>query len=125
MAPIPRPDSQLQEVKNLWGASACESLGNILNEFDELFMKHKADIGRCTIAKHTVELEPGAGQRQNLHQHRPCLGLFANSCAKSGLPQDRFCLRVRAFRMAADAIWLVQCVGHLPSSNSASTTEDC
>ena len=60
MAPIPGPDSQLQEVKNLWGASACESLGNILNEFDDLFMKHKADIGRCTIAKHTVELEPGA-----------------------------------------------------------------
>ena len=60
MAPIPGPDSQLQEVKNLWGASACESLGNILNEFDDLFMKHKADIVRCTIAKHTVELEPGA-----------------------------------------------------------------
>ena len=60
MAPIPGPDSQLQEVKNLWGASACESLGNILNEFDDLFMKHKADIGRCTIAKHTVELEPRA-----------------------------------------------------------------
>ena len=50
MAPIPGPDSQLQEVKDLWGASACESLGRILNEFDDLFMKHKADIGRCTIA---------------------------------------------------------------------------
>ena len=59
-APIPGPNSQLQEVKNLWGASACESLGNILNEFDDLFMKHKADIGHFTIAKHTVELEPGA-----------------------------------------------------------------
>ena len=58
MAPIPGPDSQLQEVKDLWGASACESLGRILNEFDDLFMKHKADIGRCTIAKHTVEVEP-------------------------------------------------------------------
>ena len=57
MAPIPGPDSQLQEVENLWGASACESLGNILNEFDDLFMKHKADIGRCIIAKHTVEVE--------------------------------------------------------------------
>ena len=60
MAPIPGPDSQLQEVKGLWGASACESLDRILNEFDDLFMKHKADIGRCTIAKHTVEVEPGA-----------------------------------------------------------------
>ena len=60
MAPIPGPDSQLQEVKDLWGASVCVSLGKILNEFDDLFMKHKADIGRCTIAKHTVEVEPGA-----------------------------------------------------------------
>ena len=60
IASIPGPDSQLQEVKDLWGARACESLGNILNEFDDLFMKHKADIGRCTIAKHTVEVEPGA-----------------------------------------------------------------
>ena len=60
LAPIPGPDSQLQEVKKLWGASARESLGNILNEFDDLFMKRKADIGRCTIAKHTIEVEPGA-----------------------------------------------------------------
>ena len=60
MAPILGPDSQLQEVKDLWGASACESLGKILNEFDDLFMKYKADIGRCTIAKNTVEVEPGA-----------------------------------------------------------------
>ena len=60
LAPIPGPDSQLQEVKKLWGASACESLGNILSEFDDLFMKRKADIGRCTIAKHTIEVEPGA-----------------------------------------------------------------
>ena len=60
LAPIPGPDSQLQEVKKLWGASACESLDNILNEFDDLFMKRKAEIGRCTIAKHTIDVEPGA-----------------------------------------------------------------
>ena len=60
MAPIPGPDSQLQELKDLWGASACESLGRILNKLDDLFTKHKADIGSCTIAKHTVEVEPGA-----------------------------------------------------------------
>ena len=60
LAPIPGPDSQLQEVKKPWGASACESLDNILNEFDDLFMKRKADIGRCTIAKHTIEVEPEA-----------------------------------------------------------------
>ena len=45
LAPLPRPELQVQEVKYLWGASACESLGNIPNEFDNLFMKHKADIG--------------------------------------------------------------------------------
>ena len=60
LAPVPGPDSQLQVVKKRWGASACESLGDILNEFDDLFMKRKADIGRCTIAKHTIEVEPGA-----------------------------------------------------------------
>ena len=60
MAPISGPQSQLQEVKDLWGSGASTSLENILTEFDDLFMKHKADIGRCTIAKHSVEVEPGA-----------------------------------------------------------------
>ena len=64
MATIPGPDSQLQEVKDLWGPRACESLGNLLSEFDDLFMKHKAEIGRCTIAKHPVEVEPGAIQHR-------------------------------------------------------------
>ena len=49
LAPIPGPNSQLQEVKKLWGASACESLDNILNEFDDLFMKRKADIGLAAV----------------------------------------------------------------------------
>ena len=60
MAPIPGPESQLKEVQDLWGQVACTVLENILTEFDDLFMKHKADIGRCTIAKHPVEVEPGA-----------------------------------------------------------------
>ena len=60
MAPIPAPESQLQEVKDLWGSESSNSLEKILTEFVELFMKHKADIGRCTIAKHPVEVEPGA-----------------------------------------------------------------
>ena len=42
------------------GQTTGDSLNNILTEFDDLFMKHKADIGRCTTAKHPVELEPGA-----------------------------------------------------------------
>ena len=59
MAPIPGPESQLKEVQDLWDPAACSALENILTEFDDLFMKHKADIGRCTIAKHPVEVEPG------------------------------------------------------------------
>ena len=79
MAPIPGPDSQLQEVKNLWGASACESLENILREFDDLFMKHKADIGRCTIAKHSVDIEPGAiPHRERARRMSPEKGERAN-----------------------------------------------
>ena len=60
MAPIQGPESQLKEVQNLWGPKASASLENILTEFDDLFKKHKADFGRCTIAKHPVELEPDA-----------------------------------------------------------------
>ena len=63
MAPIAGPESQLQRVKDLWGSEAGTSLKNILTEFDDLFMKHKADIDRCTIAEHpvnSVEVEPVA-----------------------------------------------------------------
>ena len=49
MAPISEQDSQVQEVKDLWSIRACESLGNIFIEFDDLFMKPKADIGRCLL----------------------------------------------------------------------------
>ena len=59
MAPVQGPESQLKEVQNLWGPKASASLENILTEFDDLFMKYKTDIGRCTIAKHPVELESG------------------------------------------------------------------
>ena len=72
LAPIPGPESQLEEVQKLWGQTARDSLNNILTEFDDLFMKHKADIGRCTIAKHPVELEPGAvPQREGARRMSP------------------------------------------------------
>ena len=72
MAPVQGPESQLKEVQNLWGPKASASLENILTEFDNLFMKHKADIGRCTIAKHPVELEPGAvPQREGARRMSP------------------------------------------------------
>ena len=60
MAPIPGPEAQLDEVRGLWGSTASDTLSKLLNEFDDLFMKFKADIGKCKIAKHPVEVEPGA-----------------------------------------------------------------
>ena len=61
MAPIPGPEAQLDEVRNLWGPAASDTLDKLLKEFDDLFMKYKADIGKCKIAKHpVVEVEPGA-----------------------------------------------------------------
>ena len=41
------------------GSEADTSLENLLTEIDDLFMKQKADIGRCTRAKHPVEVELG------------------------------------------------------------------
>ena len=60
VAPIPGPESQLEDVKELRGHTARNSLNNIPTEFDDLFMKHKADIGSCKITKHTIEIEPGS-----------------------------------------------------------------
>ena len=60
MAPIQGSESQLKEVQDLWGPKASTSLKNVLTEFDDLLMKHKADFGPCIIAKHPVEVEPGA-----------------------------------------------------------------
>ena len=45
MAPVQGPESQLKEVQDLWGPKASASLESILTEFDDLFMKHKADFG--------------------------------------------------------------------------------
>ena len=60
MAPIPGPEAQLDELRGLWGPAASDTLSKLLKEFDDLFMKYKADIGKCKIAKHAVEVEPGA-----------------------------------------------------------------
>ena len=59
LAPIPGPESQLEDVQKLWGETARNYLNNILNKFDNLFMKHKAEIGRCKIANYTVQIETG------------------------------------------------------------------
>ena len=58
LKPIPGPD--LSSVLSSWGEGARDQLASVLSEYDDLFMKHKADIGRCKIAKHRIELEPEA-----------------------------------------------------------------
>ena len=55
---IPGPD--MSSVLSFWGEGARDQLAEVLNEYDDLFMKHKADIRKCTIAKHRIELEPEA-----------------------------------------------------------------
>ena len=55
---IPGPD--LSSVFSSWGEEARDKLETILNEYEDLFMKNKSDIGRCKIAKHRIELEPEA-----------------------------------------------------------------
>ena len=58
LKPIPGPD--LSSVLSSWGEGARDQLAEVLNEYDDLFMKHKADIGKCALAKHRIELEPQA-----------------------------------------------------------------
>ena len=58
LKPIPGPD--LSSVLSSWREGARHKLQGILNEYEDLFMKNKADIGRCKIAKHRIELEPEA-----------------------------------------------------------------
>ena len=58
LKPIPGPD--LSSILSFWREGARDQLAKVRNEYDNLFMKHKADIGKCTIAKHCIELEPKA-----------------------------------------------------------------
>ena len=56
----PNPGPDLSSVLSFWGEGARDQLAEVLNEYDDLFMKRKADMGSCTIAKHSIELEPEA-----------------------------------------------------------------
>ena len=40
------------------GEGSKRSTRNVVKEYNDLFMKHKADIGRCKITKHRIEFEP-------------------------------------------------------------------
>ena len=50
----------LSSVLSFWGKEARDKLGGFVSECDDLFMKNKADIGRCKIAKHRIDLKPEA-----------------------------------------------------------------
>ena len=48
----PFPGRGLSSVLSFWGERARDQLAIVLKEYDDYFMKHKADIGKCKIAKH-------------------------------------------------------------------------
>ena len=41
----------LSSVLSSWGEGARDRLQDILSDYEDLFIKNKADIGRCKIAK--------------------------------------------------------------------------
>ena len=43
--------TDVSSVFSSWGEGAREKLQDIINEYEDLFMKNKADIGRCKVAK--------------------------------------------------------------------------
>ena len=54
------------------GEEARDQLADVLNEYDDFLMKHKADIGRCKKAKHRIELEPeGIPHREDARRMSP------------------------------------------------------
>ena len=49
----------MKTVGTTWGEKTKVRTSNVnIAEYDDLFMKHKADIGRCKVAKHRIVLEP-------------------------------------------------------------------
>ena len=142
LKPIPGPD--LLSVLSFWGEGARNQLAEVLNEYDDLFMKYKADIGRCTIGKHRNELETEAiPHREGARRMSPdkaakanqevrnllALGLIQPSYSpwasgifmvkkKTGeMRQKKNCIRLRIgiIRMATHALWVVQCNCYIPT----------
>ena len=76
--PIPGPD--LSSVFFFGGGEdAWHQLANVLNEYDDLFVKQKV-IGRCTIAKHRIEQEPEA-----IHHREGAMRMSPDKAAKTNL----------------------------------------
>ena len=77
LKPIPKPD--LSDVKVNWADKACKELEELMQEYDSLFMKHKADLGRCKVLEHFIDLEPEViPHREGARRMTPDKALKAN-----------------------------------------------
>ena len=70
IAPIADPEGQLVEVQSIWGSTARKTLDKRLDEIDDIFMKYTPELGKCKMAKHSVEVVPGAVPIVECHPKR-------------------------------------------------------
>ena len=54
------PSPELSSVLSSWEEGSRDQLTIVLSEYNDLFMKNKADIGKRKIAKHRIEQQPEA-----------------------------------------------------------------
>ena len=50
----------IEKLKDRLEPEQFQELGKLLQEFESIFQKHKADLGRCTLIEHKIDLEPNA-----------------------------------------------------------------
>ena len=63
-------------------------------------------------------------QRKNLHEHRPSVGLMANTTEETRQKENSICLRTVFVRMATYALRAMQCIRHLPTIHHKSLTKN-
>ena len=61
--PLPDPEKSalpdIRRLKDELGPEIFEQLEQLLLEYEDVFQKHKADSGRCTVIEHKIDLELG------------------------------------------------------------------
>ena len=82
-------------VEKTWGESVKSELESLIAEYDDLFMKHKADIGRCKIAKHRIHIDPNAiphreGARRMSPEKAEAANAEVNNLLALGMIQPSF-----------------------------------
>ena len=81
------PGPNFSSVLSSWGEEARDKLELILTEYEDLIMKNKCDIGKCKIAKHSIELEPEAiPHREGARRMSPDKAAKANQEVQNLLP---------------------------------------